>query len=151
MHVLRAEKGFVIVGQDTDGTATPDDLGMGWIVNPSKGDFVGKRSLVRPDTVRPGRKQLVGIVPQDPDLLLREGTQLIATSTIGAPPVPMLGHVTSSYRSTALGWTFALAMVEDGRELRGRTVYATLAGGGTAPVDVTDPIFYDPKGARRDG
>jgi sarcosine oxidase subunit alpha len=151
MHVLRAEKGFVIVGQDTDGTATPDDLGMGWIVNPSKGDFVGKRSLVRPDTVRPGRKQLVGIVPQDPDLLLREGTQLIATSTIGAPPVPMLGHVTSSYRSAALGWTFALAMVEDGRQLRGRTVHAALAGGGTAPVDVTDPIFYDAKGARRDG
>src|SRR5207244_13108202 len=45
MHVLRAEKGYVIVGQDTDGTVTPDDLGMGWLVNPTKGDFVGKRSL----------------------------------------------------------------------------------------------------------
>ncbi|HUL84198.1 MAG TPA: 2Fe-2S iron-sulfur cluster-binding protein [Actinomycetota bacterium] len=150
MHVLRAEKGFVIVGQDTDGTATPDDLGMGWIVNPSKGDFLGKRSLVRPDSVRSGRKQLVGIVPHDPDLLLPEGTQLIRSSTIGAPPVPMLGHVTSSYRSAALGWTFALAMVEGGRELRGRTIHAALAGG-TAPVDVTDPVFYDAEGARRDG
>ena len=150
MHVLRAEKGFVIVGQDTDGTATPDDLGMGWIVNPSKGDFLGKRSLVRPDSVRSGRKQLVGIVPHDPDLLLPEGTQLIRSSTIGAPPVPMLGHVTSSYRSAALGWTFALAMVEGGRELHGRTIHAALAGG-TAPVDVTDPVFYDAEGARRDG
>ncbi len=150
MHVLRAEKGFVIVGQDTDGTATPDDLGMGWIVNPSKGDFLGKRSLVRPDSVRSDRKQLVGIVPHDPDLLLPEGTQLIRSSTIGAPPVPMLGHVTSSYRSAALGWTFALAMVEGGRELRGRTIHAALAGG-TAPVDVTDPVFYDAEGARRDG
>ena len=150
MHVLRAEKGFVIVGQDTDGTATPEDLGMGWIVNPSKGDFLGKRSLVRPDSVRSGRKQLVGIVPHDPDLLLPEGTQLIRSSTIGAPPVPMLGHVTSSYRSAALGWTFALAMVEGGRELRGRTIHAALAGG-AAPVDVTDPVFYDAEGARRDG
>ena len=76
MHVLRAEKGFVIVGQDTDGTATPDDLGMGWIVNPSKGDFLGKRSLVRPDSVRSGRKQLVGIVPHDPDLLLPRGNAI---------------------------------------------------------------------------
>ncbi len=150
MHVLRAEKGFVIVGQDTDGTATPDDLGMGWIVNPSKGDFLGKRSLVRPDSVRSDRKQLVGIVPHDPDLLLSEGTQLVRSSTIGAPPVPMLGHVTSSYRSAALGWTFALAMVEGGRELRGRTIHAALAGR-TAPVDVTDPVFYDAEGARRDG
>ena len=90
-------------------------------------------------------------MPHDPDLLLREGTQLIGTSTIGAPPVPMLGHVTSSYRSAALGWTFALAMVEGGRELRGRTIHAALAGGGTAPVDVTDPVFYDAEGGRRDG
>ena len=56
-------------GQDTDGTVTPEDLGMAWIVNPSKGDFLGKRSLVRPDTVRTDRKQLVGVIPQDPDLL----------------------------------------------------------------------------------
>ena len=64
MHVLRAEKGFVIVGQDTDGTATPDDLGMGWIVNPSKGDFLGK-TVARAAGQRAGadRKQLVGIVP----------------------------------------------------------------------------------------
>ena len=115
MHVLRAEKGFVIVGQDTDGTATPDDLGMGWIVNPSKGDFVGKRSLVRPDIVRPGRKQLVGPAARGPDLLLPEGAQLVADRTIGTPPMPMLGHVTSSYRSAALGRTFALAMVEGGQ------------------------------------
>ena len=150
MHVLRAEKGFVIVGQDTDGTVTPDDLCMAWIVNPSKGDFLGKRSLVRPDTVRSDRKQLVGLVPKDPDRLLPEGAQVVRSATIGEPPVPMLGHVTSSYRSAALGWTFALALLEGGRELRGRTVYAALADG-TVPVDVTDPIFYDPMGAKRDG
>ncbi|HEY3213387.1 MAG TPA: 2Fe-2S iron-sulfur cluster-binding protein, partial [Actinomycetota bacterium] len=82
MHVLRAEKGYVIVGQDTDGTVTPDDLGMGWIVNPSKGDFVGKRSLVRPDTARPDRARWVGLLPDDPDLLLPEGTQLVAAAEL---------------------------------------------------------------------
>jgi sarcosine oxidase subunit alpha len=150
MHVLRAEKGFVIVGQDTDGTVTPDDLGMSWIVNPSKGDFVGKRSLVRPDTLRPDRRQLVGLLPQDPGERLREGSQLIADAEPGPPPVPMLGHVTSSYRSAALGRTFALAMVNGGRARRGHTVYAVLAER-TEPVLIVDPVFYDPEGARRDG
>ncbi|HEY7476656.1 MAG TPA: 2Fe-2S iron-sulfur cluster-binding protein [Actinomycetota bacterium] len=149
MHVLRAEKGFVIVGQDTDGTATPDDLGMGWIVNTGKGDFIGKRSLVRPDTVRPDRKQLVGLLPHEPGLVLPEGTQLVAGTDL-APPVPMLGHVTSSYASAALGRSFALAMVRRGRDLRGSTLVAVVDGR-AVPVDVTDPVFVDPEGERRDG
>ena len=149
MHVLRAEKGFVIVGQETDGTATPDDLGMGWIVNPSKGDFVGKRSLVRPDTLRADRKQLVGLLPVDPDALIPEGAQVVLEDT-GSIPMPMAGHVTSSYRSPALGRTFALAMVAGGHALTGRTVFAPMREG-TIAAEVTAPIFYDPEGARRDG
>ena len=150
MHVLRAEKGFVIVGQDTDGTVTPEDLGMGWIVNPSKGDFIGKRSLVRADTVRADRKQLVGLLPEDGTLHLPEGTQVVADAALPAPPVPMLGHVTSSYRSAALGRTFALAMLAAGRGLLGTTVYAVVDGR-TTPCRVADPVFVDPEGARRDG
>jgi glycine cleavage system aminomethyltransferase T len=65
MHVLRAEKGYIIAGQDTDGTVTPDDLGMGWIVARQKPDFIGKRSLARADIARDDRKQLVGLVPDD--------------------------------------------------------------------------------------
>jgi sarcosine oxidase subunit alpha len=149
MHVLRAEKGFVIVGQDTDGTATPDDLGMGWIVNPGKGDFLGKRSLVRADTMRADRKHLVGLLPDDPTILLPEGAQVVIERD-AVPPVPMLGHVTSSYRSPALGRSFALAMVAGGRDLHGRTLFAPLRDG-TVPVTVTRPIFYDPEGTRRDG
>jgi sarcosine oxidase, subunit alpha len=149
MHVLRAEKGFVIVGQETDGTVTPDDLGMGWIVNPSKGDFVGKRSLVRPDTVRQDRKQLVGLLPVDPEVLIPEGAQIVLQDT-GTIPMPMVGHVTSSYRSAALGRTFALAMVAGGRALKGMTVFAPMIEG-TIAAEVTAPIFYDPDGARRDG
>jgi sarcosine oxidase, subunit alpha len=149
MHVLRAEKGYVIVGQDTDGTVTPQDLGMDWIVSPRK-DFVGKRSFQRPDTARTDRKQLVGLLPVDPTELLPEGAQLVAEGVDLTPPVPMLGHVTSSYRSAALDRTFALALVKDGRSLVGSTVRAPLADR-TITATVTEPIFYDPEGTRRDG
>ena len=150
MHVLRAEKGYVIVGQDTDGTVTPDDLGMDWIVNPSKGDFIGRRSLVRADTVRADRKQLVGLLPDDGALLLPEGAQVVAAAELPEPPVPMLGHVTSSYRSSALERTFALAMVAGGRDLHGTSVHAVVDGR-SRPCRVVDPVFVDPEGARRDG
>ena len=150
MHVLRAEKGYVIVGQETDGTVTPDDLGMGWIVNPSKGDFVGKRSLVRTDTLREDRKQLVALLPTDPSALPVEGAQLIGAADLPEPPVPMLGHVTSSYRSPILERTFALAMLKDGRAKHGDTVWAA-SGGHAIACEVTGPVVYDPGDSRRDG
>ncbi len=149
MHVLRAEKGYPIVGQDTDGTVTPQDLGMGWVVSKKKRDFVGKRSHSRADTSRPDRKQLVALLPP-PDVLLPEGTQLIATDRLARPPVPMEGHVTSSYRSAALGRTFALALVRSGRRRIGERLYAPV-GGELVPVTVADPVLYDPEGTRRDG
>jgi sarcosine oxidase subunit alpha len=149
MHVLRAEKGFPIVGQDTDGTVTPHDLGMSWIVSKQK-DFVGKRSLRRPDTARPDRKHLVGLLPVDPAELLPEGAQMIAAGTDLTPPVRMEGHVTSSYRSAALDRTFALALIRNGRERIGETLLAPL-GDKTIAATVTEPVFYDKEGARRDG
>jgi sarcosine oxidase subunit alpha len=150
MHVLRAEKGFVIVGQDTDGQQTPDDLGMSWIVNTGKGDFIGKRSLVRSDTVREDREQLVGLFAQDPAHVLVEGTQLLETAEIPEPPAHMLGWVTSSYASVALGRSIALALVERGRSRLGDTIHAVIANA-TVPCTVVDPVFFDPEGARRDG
>ena len=149
MHVLRAEKGYVIVGQDTDGSVTPADLGMDWIVNPSKGDFVGRRSLRRGDTARSDRKHLVGLLPVTTDAQLPEGAQIVLEDT-GRIPMPLAGHVTSSYRSPALERSFALAMVAGGHELHGRTVYAPLPEG-TIACTVTSPILYDPEGERRDG
>ncbi len=151
MHVLRAEKGYPIVGQDTDGTVTPDDLGLGWTIAASKPDFVGKRSLSRVDTSRPDRHQFVGLLPEDPTLALPEGAHLIATAALPAPPVPTLGHVTSSYHSAALGRTFALGLVTAGRARIGEVLYAPLRDGRVVPVRVADPVLYDPTGARRDG
>ena len=150
MHVLRAEKGYPIIGQDTDGTVTPHDLGMSWAVSKKKPDFLGKRSFTRADTARPDRKHLVALLPDDPGTLLPEGTQLVATSPLPAPPVPMLGHVTSSYRSAALGRTFALALVKGGRNRIGDRLYAPVADR-LVPVTVANPVLYDPEGARRDG
>ncbi|MGY1500735.1 sarcosine oxidase subunit delta family protein [Streptomyces sp. QTS52] len=150
MHVLRAEKGYPIIGQDTDGTVTPQDLGMSWVVSKKKPDFIGKRSYARADAVRPDRKHLVGLLPDDPGTFLPEGTQLVADSVLPAPPVPMLGHVTSSYRSAALGRTFALALIKGGRERVGTRLYAPV-GDRLVPVTVASPVLYDPEGARRDG
>jgi sarcosine oxidase subunit alpha len=150
MHVLRAEKGYPIIGQDTDGTVTPQDLGMGWVVSKKKADFVGKRSFARADTSRPDRKVLVALLPEDRDTLLPEGAQLVAVNPLPDPPVPSLGHVTSSYRSAALGRTFALALVRSGRERLGETLYAPV-GRKLVPVTVAEPVLYDPEGARRDG
>ena len=150
MHVLRAEKGYPIVGQDTDGTVTPHDLGLEWLVSKTKRDFVGKRSFTRADTARPDRPQLVALLPGDPDELLVEGAQVVAHDPLPAPPVPALGHVTSSYRSAALGRTFALALVRGGRDRLGQRLHVT-TGRRLVPVTVAGPVLYDPEGARRDG
>lgn len=148
MHVLRAEKGYPIVGQETDGTVTPQDLGMDWIVSKKKDDFVGRRSHRRPDTARTDRQRLVGLLPEDPADVLPEGAQLVETP--GEPPLSMVGRVTSSYRSAALGRSFALALVRGGPERAGERLYVPLVDR-TVPVTVTEPVFYDKEGRRRDG
>ena len=148
MHVLRAERGFIIVGQETDGTTTPQDLGMDWIVSKKKPDFLGKRAWSREDSRREDRKQLVGILTDDPKKVLPEGTQLVDKR--GRPPIPMIGHVTSSYASPTLGRSIALALVKSGRARKGETVYAAPESG-FLPCKITEPVFYDPEGAKRDG
>jgi sarcosine oxidase subunit alpha len=140
MHLLRAEKGFVIVGQDTDGTVTPHDLRMDWIVK-KKADFVGRRSLFRSDTNREGRRQLVGLLTEDRDTVLLEGAQIIATSDTSQTPVPMLGHVTSSYYSPNLKRSIALALVEGGGQCMGDVLYASETGKEPIPVRVTETDF----------
>jgi sarcosine oxidase subunit alpha len=147
MHVLRAEKGYIIVGQDTDGTVTPDDAGLSWAIGRTKVDFVGKRSLQRPAMQSADRRQLVGLLTAEPARVLEEGSQVLAEKDAPVPVRP-LGHVTSSYHSAALGRSIAMALVAGGRSRMGQTLYVPLEGGGVAPVQVASTVFYDPKGAR---
>ncbi len=149
MHVLRAEKGYIIVGQDTDGTVTPDDVGLGWAVGMTKPDFVGKRSLTREDLLKPDRPQLVGLLTNDPRLVADEGGQVVAYAD-PAPGTPALGHVTSAYASATLGRSIALALVESGRARTGETVHVTTMRG-TIPATIVEPVFYDKPGERLHG
>ena len=86
MHVLRAEKGYPIIGQDTDGTITPQDLGMDWAVSKKKPDFIGKRSFTRAENLNPMRKQFVGLLPLDRETVLPEGAQIIEQVAGGVLP-----------------------------------------------------------------
>ncbi|KXF51131.1 ferredoxin [Rhodococcus sp. SC4] len=153
MHVLRAEKGYPIIGQDTDGTVTPQDLGMSWAVSKKKRDFIGKRSFTRAENQNPLRKQFVGLLPLDKQTVLPEGAQIIEEALDGIlppAPVPMLGHVTSSYLSAELGRPFGLALVKAGRARLGDTLHVPVDGNLVA-VEVTSSVLVDPEGARRDG
>ncbi len=147
MHVLRAEKGFIIVGQDTDGSVTPIDLGMQWAVK-SNADFIGRRSLARSDCVRTDRKQLVGLKTNDPKVVLAEGAQLVRDPN-HASPVPMDGHVTSSYYSAHLGHSIALALMKSGRQRIGETIFVSGPDGTVVEASVCSPIFYDAENLRQ--
>ena len=145
MHLLRAEKGFIIVGQDTDGTMTPIDLQMDWIVSKKKYDFIGKRSLYRSDTMREDRKQLVGLLTDDPNEILEEGAQIV--SELDKKPVEMIGHVTSSYFSPNLNKSIALAVVKGGKKMNGQKLFVPMENK-NINVTVSDFIFFDKENKR---
>ena len=125
---------------------TPFDAGLGWAVGRKKPDFVGKRSLDRPDIVAPGRKQLVGLLTEDPTVVLEEGAQIVADPN-QAIPMTMIGHVTSAYWSATLGRSIALALVACGQDRKGEVLHIPMPGG-THRAVVSDMVFYDAEGSR---
>ncbi len=149
MHVLRAEKGYIIVGQDTDGTVTVDDAGLGWAVGKNKADFVGAASMRKAALRAPDRRQFVGLLTADPAVVLEEGSQ-VAPVPGQKPPMKLIGHVTSSYHSSVLGHSIALALVSGGRSRMGQKVWIPTARGEHLAT-VCNPVFYDPKGERLNG
>ncbi|MFP3801287.1 sarcosine oxidase subunit alpha family protein [Paraburkholderia sp. SIMBA_027] len=150
MHVLRAEKGYIIVGQDTDGSVTPFDLGMGGLVSQTK-DFLGRRSLKRSDTAKEGRKQFVGLLTDDPQFVLTEGSQIVDENARARNDgtTPMLGHVTSSYQSPILDRSIALAVIKGGLDRMGERVVIPLADGRRVGAKIVSPVFYDIEGVRQ--
>jgi sarcosine oxidase, subunit alpha len=150
MHVLRAEKGYIIVGQDTDGTQTPYDLNMSWIVSKKK-EFIGKRSFLLPYLKGNDRQQLVGILPDNKDEVIPEGAYI---TVLNAQPdehgkTPNIGFVTSSYYSPALGRSFALALVADGLNRMNEVVAVPLPEK-VLRATICDAVFIDKDNIRRD-
>lgn len=142
--LLRLEKGYLHVGLDTDGTTSPADVGWGEIALKKSSDYVGKRSLLRPENLREDRLQLVGLQGDDELLIPGAHVRLVGT-TEGSD-----GWVTSAAWSPTLGTRIALALVRGGRGRAGSSV-TLLDFGRTGRAQVTGTMFYDPAGERLNG
>jgi sarcosine oxidase, subunit alpha len=150
LHVLRAEKGYIVIGDETDGTTTPIDVGMDGMVSKKKADFIGKRSLEQSFLKKADRKQLVGLLTEEPNDVLPDGAYAVRFVK-DKPPMEMIGQVTSSYMSPTLGRSIAMALIENGRSLTGQTLSFPLEGGKVMKAKVTDTVFYDKDGGRMNG
>ena len=144
LGTLRIEKGH-ISGPELDGRTTVDDLDLGWAWG--KKDFVGKPLAGRDGMVDEDRLKLVGLVSKE-EKAIRPGSQIVlsnAETTLGVSQ----GHVTSTTYSPALGKYIALALVKNGRNKIGETVYATYPlKNESQAVEIVKPHFFDPDGSR---
>jgi sarcosine oxidase, subunit alpha len=147
LHVLRAEKGYIVVGDESDGTVTPIDVGLEGMVSKKKADFIGKRSLEQSFLKGPNRKQLVGLLTEDPTEVLPDGAYAVA-AVKDKPPMEMIGQVTSSYMSPTLGRSIAMALIQNGRARMGEVISFPLEGGKVMKATITDTVFYDKEGGR---
>ena len=147
LHVLRAEKGYIVVGDETDGTTTPNDVGLDGLVSKKKIDFIGKRSLEQSYLKGPNRKQLVGLLTENPEDVLPDGAYAVR-EVKDKPPVEMIGQVTSTYLSPTLGRSIAMALIENGRSRMGEVISFPLEGGKVMKATITDTVFYDKEGER---
>jgi sarcosine oxidase subunit alpha len=141
LMTLRIEKGYIHVGSDSDGTTLPGDLGMAGGIARKSSDFVGRRSLMRPEALRDDRHQLVGILPDDPHQPLRAGAHVVAAADGRSE-----GYVTSACWSPALGRPIGLGMLRRGRARTGERI-VLLDEGRRRDARVVAPCFVDPAGA----
>ena len=118
---------------------------MNWLISNKKYDFIGKRSLYRSDTIREDRKQLVGLITEDPKEILEEGAQIVAEKN--KSPTEMLGHVASSYYSSNLNKSIELAIVRNGKKLKGTKLFVPMKNK-IINVEVTDTVFLDKENNR---
>ena len=141
LHVMRAEKGFIMIGDETDGTVTPQDLGLHWAVSRKKDDFLGMRAQARPFLTDPDRWQYVGLEALDPERPLPDGAY--ATDGTKGPDgfANMIGRVTSTYWSPTLKRPIALGLVQRGPERMGEVISFQPAGGKPIQARIVDPRF----------
>ena len=149
LHVLRAEKGFIMIGDETDGTVTPQDLRLDWAVSKKKDDFIGKRAQARAFLMAKDRKTLVGLLTEDPQTVLPDGAHAVEGAPRPDGIANMIGHVTSTYHSPTLGRSIAMGLIRGGADRMGQTLEFPLEKS-TVRAKVVDPVFYDKEGARQD-
>ncbi len=146
MHILRAEKGYIMIGEETDGTIIPQDLGLGWAIAGKKDDFIGKRGQMRPHMTGP-RWQLVGLRTQDGSVI-PQGSYIAGQGRDANDQRVVAGRVTSSYHSPTFGRGIAMALVERGPERMGETVVLPQPDGTECRAEIVDPVLYDKDGER---
>lgn len=148
LHVMRAEKGFIMIGDETDGTVTPQDLGLNWAISKKKTDFIGKRAQQRGFLAAEGREQFVGLETLDAQRVLPDGAYAVADPS--APQASVIGRVTSTYFSPTLERSIALGLIRNGLARMGEVIDFPVGGKEVIRARIVNPVFYDREGARQD-
>jgi len=148
LHVMRAEKGFIMIGDETDGTIIPQDLGLGWAISKKKADFIGKRAQERMHMTDPGRWKLVGLETLDGSVL-PEGCYCVDSGTNANGQANVQGRVTSTYFSPTLRRGIAMGLVHKGPDRMGEVVAFNTVAGGRVQARIVSPVFFDPQGEKQ--
>jgi sarcosine oxidase subunit alpha len=148
LHVLRAEKGFIMIGDETDGTVIPQDLGLDWAVSKKKADFLGKRAQERSNMTDPTRWKLVGLQTLDGSVL-PEGAYVLDPGRNANGQRNTQGRVTSTYHSPTLGRGIAMGLLRHGPDRMGEVIEVANGKGGAVKAKVVSPVFYDPEGEKQ--
>ena len=148
LHIMRAEKGFIMIGDETDGTVIPQDLGLDWAISKKKKDFLGKRAQERAFMVDPNRWKLVGLETLDGSVL-EDGSYAIAKGKNANGQTNSEGRVTSTYHSPTLGKGIAMGLVHRGPDRMGEVLSFTKIGGSPVKAKIVSSVFYDPDGEKQ--
>ncbi len=148
LHILRAEKGFIMIGDETDGTVIPQDLGLHWALSKKKEDYMGKRAQQRAHMADPDRWKLVGLETVD-GTVLPDGAYAVGEGTNDNGQRTMIGRVTSSYHSPTLDKGIAMGLVLHGPDRMGETLDFPGTDGKTYQAKIVDPVFYDKEGTKQ--
>jgi sarcosine oxidase subunit alpha len=149
MHIMRAEKGFIMIGDETDGTVIPQDLGLDWAISKKKADYLGKRGQERSYLASPDRWKLVGFETLDGSVI-EDGAYVPAEGVNANGQRNVQGRVTSTYYSPTLKKGIAMGLLKHGPARMGEVVEFTKMGGGMTKARVVNPVFLDPKGEKQD-
>ena len=148
LHVMRAEKGFIMIGDETDGTVIPQDLGLDWAISKKKADFLGKRGMERPAMTSPDRWKLVGLETLDGSVLLDGALAPLPGKTPNGQQDTQ-GRVTSTYFSPTLGKGIAMGLVHRGPQRMGEVIEFQGENGKRVAARIVDACFYDKAGDKQ--